>query len=188
MVKKIGVIAEDKSDIEVINEILEKYVQAKSFKIKKFVGNGCGKLRNKCSVWAKQLAAEGCEHIFLFHDLDRNSLVELRKTLEQKIPVSMFPNSLIVIPVEEIEAWLLADESAIQRVFNMKNKLVRVNNCEQVGSPKEYIKALVWKNSKKKYLHTIHNRKIANLAVLDNLKRCSSFKEFDRYITNRIVG
>ena len=72
MSKKIGVIAEDSSDVEVICEILEKYMDSSSFSVRKFVGNGCGKLRNKCDAWARLLIKMGCDHLLLFHDLDRN--------------------------------------------------------------------------------------------------------------------
>ncbi len=61
MSKKIGVIAEDNSDIEVIEEILKKHLNSNGFKVKKFVGNGCGKLRNKCDSWTKILIDSGCD-------------------------------------------------------------------------------------------------------------------------------
>ena len=81
MSKKIGLIAEDKSDIAVVTEILAKYINRNEFSIKSFVGNGCGKLRQKCDSWAENLIKSGCGHVFIFHDLDRNDANKLRKSL-----------------------------------------------------------------------------------------------------------
>lgn len=186
MSKKIGVIAEDQSDIEVIAEFLEKYTPKNNFSIRRFVGNGCGKLRNKCAVWTETLFSCGCDHVLLFHDLDRNNEPDLREILQKKIPLKHFPQSLIVIPIEEIEAWLLSDEVALQKIFSMKTMPKRYNNCEAVNSPKEEIERVVWKNEKKRYLNTVHNKKIAAKVSLDNLRRCPSYLSFDNYVTEMI--
>lgn len=102
--KAIGVIAEDISDVEVVSLLLEKYVSKNQFAIRRFVGNGCGKLRNKCKTWAETLVKSGCEHVLVFHDLDRQIEAELRATLEKKLPKEKFPTALIVISIEEMEA------------------------------------------------------------------------------------
>ena len=109
MSKIIGIIAEDLSDVDVITNLLGKYVERNKFAVKKFVGNGCGKLRNKCGIWATTLFEAGCHHVLIFHDLDRNDEASLRKLLLGKVPKEHSPDSLVVIPTEELEAWLLAD-------------------------------------------------------------------------------
>lgn len=171
MSKKIGVIAEDASDIAVINEILEKYMDCNAFSIKKFIGHGCGKLRNKCGAWAKMLSMSGCEHILVFHDLDRNIEVELREELSKKIGKDEYPDSIIVIPIEELEAWLLADSKAIKKVFNLKKSPKKISNCEIIESPKEHLRDLVWLLGKKRYLNTAHNQKIARKASITQIER-----------------
>lgn len=188
MSSKIGVIAEDASDVSVIRAILEKYIDTNSFSVRKFVGNGCGKLRHKCGVWARQLLREGCEHILVFHDLDRNSESALRKDLANKVGAKEYPNSLIVIPIEELEAWLLSDTNAIKGVFGLSKTPKDISNCELIRSPKEYLRDAVWHLGKKRYLNTTHNQKIAKLTTIDNLLRCESFKPFDAYIRGRICA
>lgn len=91
MSKVIGVIAEDVSDVKVVYHILEKYLGAGGVSVKKFVGNGCGKLRQKCDSWADNLIQRGCEHILIFHDLDRNKEPELRRKLAAKISEEKYP-------------------------------------------------------------------------------------------------
>lgn len=185
-VQSIGIIAEDSSDIDVINEIIKKFSPPNTFHIKKFVGNGCGKLRNKCQSWADALIKKGCNHLLLIHDLDRNKESDLLSALQSKIPKEKYPNSLIVIPIEELEAWLLSDEAAIQSVFSLKERPKKYKNCEQIKSPKEELARLVWSKATKRYLNTVHNKKIAEKTSLENFRRCSSFKPLDEYIKKSI--
>jgi hypothetical protein len=186
MSKKIGVIAEDSSDVEVISAILEKYLDRRDFSVKRFVGNGCGKLRHKCKSWASLLSKSGCEHILLFHDLDRNDEGKLRRELELKVGKFEFPNSLVVIPIEEMEAWLLTDPAAIKKVFGL-TKVPKISaQPESVSSPKEHLRDIVWKSDKKRYMNTIHNKKIASEASVDKLKTCESYNKLDKYIRNSI--
>jgi len=188
MVKTIGLIAEDDSDIEVISEILSKYMDKHTFSIKKFTGDGCGKLKQKCAIWAKLLFKRGCDHVLLFHDLDRNNEKALRQALLVKIPPASFPNSLIVIPVEELEAWLLSDSDAIKKVFGLPKAPNKIAECELIQSPKEHLGKIVWQIGKKRYLNTVHNKKISTHASLKNFRRCSSFKTFDEYVTQNICA
>lgn len=186
MAKSIGVIAEDDSDIDVVRAILEKYAPRNQFCLRRFVGNGCGKLRNKCTAWANTLFAAGCQHVLVFHDLDGSNEEELRNLLEHKLPRSRYPASVIVIPIEEMEAWLLSDEFAIQSVFSLKAAPKQIRNCEQVNSPKEHLGELVWRLARKRYLNTVHNKRIAERATLDRLRRCKSFLPLDAYVQEKI--
>lgn len=188
MPKTIGIIAEDLSDVDVITSLLEKYVQRNEFSIKKFVGNGCGKLRNKCGSWAASLFEAGCHHVLVFHDLDRNDEAGLKKLLLKKLPKAQFPNSHIVIPVEELEAWLLCDSKAIRDVFRLDKTPPQITDCESVQSPKEHIGRLVWSMGKKRYLNTTHNKRLAERVTLMNLLRCTSYSTFDEYVKSDIFG
>ncbi len=183
MSKKIGIIAEDSSDIDVLTEIIAKISPKNSFTVKKFVGNGCGKLRQKCGSWANQLLDSGCEHIILVHDLDRYNENELRKNLKEKVN---FPNSLIVIPIEELEAWLLSDENAIKAVFSLTKTPKKISDCEVIKSPKEYLEKLVWSLGKKRYLNTVHNKKLSAEMNLNELLRCNSYIPLHNYLTNDV--
>lgn len=182
MSKKIGVIAEDDSDVDVIAEILAKYMVKNTFSVKSMVGHGCGKIRQKCDSWSRLLFKRGCEHVFLFHDLDRDNEADLRKLLEKKLSPKVTPNSLIVIPIEELEAWLLSDTEAIQHVFSLPKRPKKISNCESVTSPKEHLAKMVWLSGGKRYVNTIHNKKISERVSLENLKRCSSYTNFDNYL------
>lgn len=186
MAKIIGIIAEDLSDVDVVTNLLGKYVSRNKFSIKKFVGNGCGKLRNKCGSWAVTLFQAGCHYVLIFHDLDRQDEASLRKLLLKKVPKEQFPNSLVVIPIEELEAWLLSDEVAVRDVFGLKKTPRRIEHCESVNSPKEHLRCLVWSLGRKRYLNTTHNKKISKNVTIENLRRCPSYKPLDEYIKSTI--
>lgn len=188
MSKKIGVIAEDASDVAVISEIFLKYMKDSEFSVKHFKGNGCGKLRSKCGSWAAMLSKSGCENILIFHDLDRNDEKVLRKDLLSKIDHAHSEKSIIIVPVEELEAWLLSDEKAIKEVFRLTKAPKKINDCEAVKSPKEHLRKLVWALGKKRYLNTRHNQKIASKAEKSNFLRCKSYTALDTYIREVICA
>ena len=52
---KIGVIAEEHNDVEVLLEYTAKLIARSSFSFARFVGHGCGAVRRKCRAWAENL-------------------------------------------------------------------------------------------------------------------------------------
>jgi len=184
MATKFGIIAEDKSDVDVIKEFLAKYLEPSQFSVKHFVGQGCGKLKSKCQAWAVNLKKSGCEHIFIFHDLDRNNEIKLRKELNEKLSPPETPNTVVIIPTEELEAWLLSDLNAIQITFSIpaREMIKKIPHAETIKSPKEYLQKLVHQSSKKIYMNTAHNKTIAANTQLDKLLTCKSYLPFDNYM------
>lgn len=184
---KIGVIAEDVSDVQVVSELLSKYIDKNKFSVKHFVGQGCGKLKAKCGAWVENLCSQGCSHIFLFHDLDRNNEATLRADLNKRLSKCAF-DPLVVIPTEELEAWLLADMEAIKSVFSISEKIKPIHDVESVPSPKEYLQRLIKRNSNKNYVNTIHNRKIAEKMQRAKLAECTSYLPFEKYLLENFEG
>lgn len=179
--KKIGIIAEDQSDVDVVIEILAKYIARNKFTTSKFVGHGCGKLKSKCTRWVENLYASGCNLVIIVHDLDRNILDDLRREISGKVPSKYSATSLVVIPVEELEAWLLSDANAIKAVFNIRKKPSIQKDVEAISSPKEYLEDIV-RGLGKVYANTLHNKKIATETNLSNLEALSSFSPFKDFM------
>jgi hypothetical protein len=181
---KCGVIAEELNDVEVLYEYTGKLMPANRFSFAHFVGHGCGALRRKCRAWAENLLKRGCQCLVLVHDLDEENEGRLRQELEARIrPVGIKP-VVVLIPVEELEAWLLADPEAIRITFNMRRTPRIPANPERIHSPKEYLGRIVSKLSKSEYLNTLHNRKIAANQRLTTLDRCPSFARYPVFIRN----
>ena len=186
MAVNIGVIAEELNDIEVLYEFTCKLIPESSFSFSKFIGHGCGKLRRKCNAWTKNLIQRGCSHIVIIHDLDENDESTLRKELENNIIERISTYSLILIPIFEIEAWLLTDPLALKQSFNMKKTPKIKHHPETIRNPKEYLRNIVFKYSQKQYINTIHNRQIASNIRIDRVSSCSSFISYPGFVTNYI--
>lgn len=180
MATKIGLIAEDMSDIDVIKKLARK-LTGKSVATSHFVGKGCGPLKRKTPGWCKNFQLKGCTRVLMVHDLDRNDLATLRNTLREVLAKSSNLDQAVVVPVEELEAWLLSDMDAIASAMNLRKKPKSVNHPEAIKSPKEYIRDCVWRTSNKKiqYVNSVHNGIIAELIDVAAIrKKCPSFRVF----------
>ena len=189
MSNSIGVIAEDNSDVDVVDELIKKIVPRNTYSIKRFVGHGCGKIQGKCFQWARNLKTRGCSTLIVVHDLDDKILAELQTQLRQALNICPIPKHIIVIPIREIEAWLLSDNLAIQRAMNLRNKVPRIADPSSVVDPKSKLEEIVHLRSgkTKRYLNSVHNQKIAAELDLANVRRCTSFLPLENFVLQNIV-
>jgi hypothetical protein len=179
---KIGIIAEDISDVKVIKQFTRKIVRPKRIGFNRFIGNGCGKIRRKCCPWAEILVRQGCLWIVVVHDLDTNEEKPLRQELESAVAGVNAYATIVLIPVREIEAWLLFDPNAIASAFR-ENKVPRLpRNPESLIDPKKVLSDLVWKTYRKQYLNTVHNEKIAMNVDVFSLNKAKSFAPYPAFL------
>ena len=78
MALKIGVIAEEHNDIDVIYQLTCRLTPENTFTFSRRVAHGCGRLANKCQSWSRDLVRRGCTHLIVIHDLDdkdQNTLI-----------------------------------------------------------------------------------------------------------------
>lgn len=180
---RVGFIAEENSDIEVMYQLMTKLIAENRFCVSQFIGHGCGKIQKKGRGWAEILIQKGCQAIVLLHDLDRRDENELRSMLNGLIDGIAKPPILILIPIEEIEAWLLSDVDAIRDVFRMKANPKLPTQPERIKDPKGWLAKLVRKGGTGKYLNTVHNKRIAAAMSLKEVqKKCPSFHPFPPFI------
>ena len=182
----IGIIAEDNSDLDVIREIINKLCRHKRYSVKKFLGYGCGKIISKSASWAYNLHMQKCQALIVVHDLDDRRLDTLCKELSDALsPCPIFDN-IVVIPVREIEAWLLTDSDAISRAMKLNLRLKKIANPEAIFHPKETLEDLVYFRSgkQKHYINSIHNKLIAREAHLTHLRRCRSFIPLESFLVS----
>jgi len=181
-------IAENQSDVDVAHELARKLAQ-KNFGIRRFLGYGCGRIHAKSRAWAEQLRRQGCSLLILICDLDRGRLADLSASLREALRPSPITRHVIVIPVREIEAWLLADHDAVTRALNLRHPMKRQANPEAIQNPKERLRDIVRERSNGRitYLNTVHNEKIARQAQTANLRRCASFAPFEWFIRTHLA-
>lgn len=112
----------------------------------------------------------------VMRDADQKDPVELIKNMHGKINNRnyVFPVKLLVI-VQELEAWLLADETAVSLVTGKTTPAIP--NPEGLSDPKQRLRNVL---SKAKISYTAEiARKIAARAKIEILEsRCPSFREF----------
>lgn len=179
---KIGIIAEDDSDVAVIRELTLKLLGNRHIKFKRFIGHGCGKLRRKCRAWAKHLVEQGCLWLAVVHDLDLNDEQQLREQLTNAIAEVRARATVVLIPRQEIEAWLLFDANAIATAFNERRRLRLPGNPEALLNPKRCLRELIWRSYRKDYLSTIHNELIAKHIDVLQLRRSGSFSRHPIFV------
>lgn len=155
--------------MDVVKEITSKLLKPKKVGYRWFIAHGCGKLRRKCDSWAQNLASRGCPFIIVVHDLDDYKEADLRTELTRAIAPARAKVAVVLIPKREIEAWLLCDPHAIAAAFQEQSPVKIRGNPEDLPDPKKKLGELVWSKYRKRYLHTVHNAKIAkhlNMAAL----------------------
>ncbi len=180
MANKIGIIAEDMSDVEVI-KILAKKISGNNVSADQHVGKGCGPLKKKAPGWCKSLLTKGCTRIIMVHDRDRNNAEQLREQLEEVLASAPQATKVVVVPEEELEAWLLSDTEAIKKAMNLQKSIKTVHHPEAIDSPKEYIRDQIYNKSSKKvqYVNSVHNKLIAEeIDIQLVIKKCPSFGPF----------
>lgn len=172
---KMGIIAEDDSDVAVIRELTLTLLRPHKIGFKRFVGNGCGKLRRKCGAWASNLVQQGCSGIVVVHDLDVFNEDQLRIQLTAAVTPARARASVVLIPKREIEAWLLYDAEAIATAFRERRPPRLPGNPELLSDPKKHLRNLIRVKYDKDYLNTLHNGLIAKHIHIPLLQRARSF-------------
>jgi hypothetical protein len=172
-----GVIGEDTSDVDTIKSIIEKLESRNvTIRIKGFTGAG-------------EMLKRGATHLSLFRDLKctrfiacydsdgPDPIARKRKLVEEVFaPAGLGDQCCAVVPVHEIESWILADLSAVAKIIPGWQPKPFRNNPEAVSKPKEKIRDLVGPYSKPRYSHKTMNAAIARHLDLEIVRqRCPSF-------------
>ncbi|MDB5162718.1 MAG: hypothetical protein JWN28_325 [Candidatus Saccharibacteria bacterium] len=184
----IGIISEDSTDFETIRILISKIVDTDGIGFKSKVGNGCAKIRSKCVAWAQDLKNRKCDILIVVHDLDRNDHKKLKAELTSKLSLSAIRNNLVCIPVEEIEAWLIADPIGIKTSLGLKRIPRFSGNPETITSPKEKLREAIFQCSGKEifYQTSINPRIAGSIDISLVYNKCPSFKEFYDYIKTNV--
>lgn len=181
---KIGVIAEDKSDVAVVSALTLALLSPHQIGFKGFVGDGCGKLRRKCAAWANVLVREGFRWIIVVHDLDENREDELRTLLTVAVESARPGAYVVLLPKREMEAWLLYDAAAIASAFRETRQPKLPADPESLKDAKKTLSDLVQKTYRKTYLNTIHNQIIAKHMDVGSLRACKSFSPHRPFVAS----
>jgi len=136
------------------------------------------------------LAELGCRRFIVCFDSDGHDPGVRKKKIMNEIirPSGVKKPVCALVPVEEIEAWILADISAVAKILKSWRPFKEIVNPEKISSPKERLKKLCRdrKTRKERYQKTIHNEKVAEYLDLDVLhKKCASFRFLSDFVKNK---
>lgn len=173
-----GILGEDKSDVATLKVILKRLLDNNDVSVKTKGYSGCGELFRK---GAKQLAAFnnlGLEYFIICCDADSTQGTDRRDEVIKKIvqKSGVENNICIVIPIQELEAWILADIQKVSKVISGWAP-EDIKSPELINSPKEYLEKLSRAaNKKPRYSHATHNERVAEHLDLEKVnKKCPSF-------------
>ena len=180
----IGIIAEDDSDIEVLKILIGHYKRPRQHKFHHVSAGGCARILSKCRAWAENLKNKGCTRLIIVQDSDGNNPQKLQAEIIQKLNPSPINLHVVVIPVRELEAWLLADADAIRSAFKIKTKVKKVTNPEAIHDAKKRLRDEIskWTQKKVRYINTVDNKKIAAACNAKALCSCASYVPLDNFI------
>ncbi len=178
-----GILGEDKSDVATLKVLIHRLADDDSITIKTKGYSGCGEMLKKGGKQLKLFVRLGCNRLIICYDADNEEpesrYQEVVGRIIKKSGLIGFKTEIIciLIPVQEIEAWILADIEAVTDIF--KNWHPKpISNPESIESPKEYLEKLSRDANKRlRYNHAIHNEKVAKYLDLDKvLQKCPSFE------------
>lgn len=186
-ISKIGIICEESTDFEALKVLILKVINTKKVGFKSKIGNGCTKIRSKCVPWAQDLKNRKCDLLIVVHDLDRKNYKELYEEIDKKLSNSTFARYILSIPVEELEAWIIADPSGIKTALKLKRLPKFKGLPETVASPKEKLRDSIFQCSGKEinYQTSMNARITQSVDIEQLLQKCPSFEKFYNQLKNQ---
>jgi hypothetical protein len=180
------VLGEAKSDAETIKALVLRLAGRPKTRVNAVGANGCGDLLNTGARRLRALRDLGWRRFVISYDADNHDPKERRAEVVRTIaePAQITEDCCIVIPVQEIEAWILADIEAVSKVFPSWRPKPTKRNPETIASPKEYLESQSRLTNKKPiYAHATHNELVAKHLQLDVVaKRCPSFRPLVAFV------
>lgn len=186
----IAVLAEDRSDALALVTLVKRISRIPNCTVLQKGFGGCGQLRRKSCRIMEELSLRGATRFIICHDSDDSDPAEIKA----KVRAALVRNGRsrfdyeIVVPVQELEAWIVADSDAIRPVI--PSLWIRnVDAPERMPRPKEWLREESRRGrSKPIYVPTIHNCKVVNFIDLDKLEqKCPSFRPLKDFV-NRSSG
>ena len=181
-----GIIGEDKSDVETLKVLIRRLANDDGVRVKGKGYNGCAPMLCKGARQLRLFLKLGCNRFIVCYDADQQNPQTRYQKVAQKVvkPSGLSQLMCILIPVQELEAWILADVGAGSNIFKKWN-VNEIANPEGIASPKEHLEKISRRGSKPRYSHATHNEKIARYLDLEKVRqKCPSFLPLVNLVVN----
>src|SRR4051794_3538943 len=136
----IAVLAEDRTDAESLAAIVKLILGNPKATVFKKGFSGGGELCRKGASFVRTIADQGASRFVLCHDADGPDPQPARLKVRTAVvdQSEHGPSCCIVVPVQELEAWFIADEHALTRTIPTLT-IRPQSNPESIDSPKEWL-------------------------------------------------
>ena len=175
-----AVIAEDKSDVETLVTLIRSIAGDSSIPVKGKGYSGCAEMLRK---GANQMRAFGntgeCSRFVVCYDSDRADPEVRKQELIDRVITPSGVDAVIcaLVPIQEIEAWILADIGSVTNIIKGWAPKNVIGNPENIDDPKEYLERLSREHQKPRYSHATHNPRIAKYLDIQTVyDKCQSFR------------
>jgi hypothetical protein len=190
---RFGLLCEDNTDAEAL-KVLIRRIAASAGSAQGDLGlrhrnaEGCGNLRKKAAIWARELVDSGYDLIVMVHDLDRsrvtnklNDEITLRRDLAAIAMPADALDTHICIPVEEFEAWFFACANVMRLVTSKDAQ--NHPTPHNIQRPKEHLRMLSRGENRKPRISTNDNPRLAEHLDLDACARvCPAFRDLRDFV------
>lgn len=187
------VIAEDTSDFNCLKILIKRLAKNNALSI---VGKGyncCGDMLIKGAKQLEIYDKQKYRKFIICYDRDK---ALAQKRYEEVISKIIRPSGIkkpensicILIPTEEIEAWILADIQAVSKVIPKWQPENEYLHPEEILNPKEILVRLSRIDKPKPlYSHSLHNELVMRYIDTNVVKKkCPSFAELARFVESGI--
>jgi hypothetical protein len=174
-----GILAESQPDANTLKAIVEALNNSGSVRILPKGYKGCGQMFSKGVRQLRLFQGLDCNRFIVCYDADGNDPAKRHKDVVDGIirPSRVGGLCCVVVPVQELEAWILADIEAVTKIFTSWRP-DPIGNPESIDDPKECLKKLSRDaKHKPRYSHATHNQQVAKYLDLKKVEaKCESFK------------
>jgi hypothetical protein len=184
-----GILGEEDDDAETLKVLVQRLTKNPTMRFRMKGFGGFGDLLKKGARQLQDFRNGGCQRFVVCHDADGPDPRGPRQEVVRRViePSGIKSEYCVVIPVHEIEAWILADIQAVSNVITSWRPTQFKENPEGVTNPKERLKSDSRKdNNRPRYDPATHNPKIAKYLELDVVrKRCPSFEHLASFVVGK---
>lgn len=183
-----AVLAEDRSDVDTLKAIIARlHPKAKSPTILGKGYDGCNEMFRKGALDLRNFARRACNRFVVCYDSDQDDPAKRHRRVIDEIvkPSGIRDPICVLVPVQEIEAWILADLDSVQAVIKGWRAKKAIPNPENIKDPKEYLVRLSKENGRPLYSYATHNPVVAkslNLEIVHG--KCPSFRPLAALVRN----
>jgi hypothetical protein len=180
-----GILGEHESDVATLKVLVRRLVGNDSLRIRGKGYGGSGKMLQEGARQLRAFRNLGCSRFLVCLDADGPDPVPVRNNASARIvrPSGISDGCCIVVPVQELEAWILADIECAAQIFPSW-KPAAIPNPEHVVNPKEHLEKLSRdSNQRPRYSHAVHNEKMARHLDLRKVsQKCPAFRELEKFV------